>query len=82
METKTCTENSEACAGLAAATGYAHRNCNNCAHRDGSMCVLTGYNWTIQRQYPEEPCDVNLSGWKPEPPKKSLRRRIYDALWA
>lgn len=63
-------------------TDYAVRNCNNCAHRDESICWLTGYHWSTQRQYPEEPCDINMSGWKPRPPKKSLRRRLYDTLWA
>ena len=67
-------------ASLAAPNGYTHRNCNNCVHRDGGMCVLTGYHWAIQRKYPEAPCDINLSGWQPLPPKKPLMQRIRE-LW-
>lgn len=59
---------------------YANRNCNNCVHRDGVICVLTGYHWTIQRQYPEAPCDINLSGWQPLLPKKPLMQRLRE-LW-
>lgn len=65
---------------FAGASGSVVRNCKTCAHRSGSMCVLTGYHWETQRRHPSTPCDIRLSGWQPIPAKKPLILRIREAL--
>lgn len=62
------------------------RNCLNCAHRTKNSwgsdhCVLCGWICSVQRSYPAPPCDVNLSGWQPRPPRRSLRQWLYDLIW-
>lgn len=64
------------------------KNCRTCAHRAGGVmsglgyCELTGFHCESQRRYPEPPCDENLSGWTPRPPRRSLRKWLYDLLLA
>lgn len=51
------------------------RNCLTCGHRDGSLCVLTAYQWQVQRMYPSKPCDKHLSGWIPIPSATALPKQ-------
>lgn len=43
------------------------KSCTTCQHREGkggfSRCTATGFYAGVTRQFPEEGCDVNYSGW-------------------
>ena len=60
--------------------------CQTCAYRDGLECTRSGFYWRVERQFSNSPgahCDVNFSGWRPQPPKpqrRSLRRWLADLL--
>lgn len=62
------------------------RNCDTCAHLDDDgYCLRSGYTWSTTRQEnPNNACDLEFSGWEPEPPKpkrRSLLQWMEDTIW-
>ncbi len=63
------------------------KNCLNCAHLEEDKCLKSGYYYIIQRQYPDQACDVNFSGWQskaqlpPPIPRRSLAQWLYDTFF-
>lgn len=41
------------------------KNCLNCGHRAGTVCVPAGMAWMHARQFNRATCDVKMSGWVP-----------------
>jgi hypothetical protein len=56
------------------------RNCMNCGHRKREQCVLTGYEWEIQRQFPGGSCDRNLSGWVERNSSQDVEDAVATAM--
>lgn len=40
------------------------KTCKTCGHRNGDMCMLSGFYTATERQYPSV-CGVDFHGWKP-----------------
>ena len=57
------------------------RTCYDCQNRSGCYCMITGYSCARARQYPEEPCNKNWSGWTPRRQRKSLLVRLVRIAW-
>lgn len=42
------------------------KTCKNCAYRDGSTCMYSGYSWRTERQYPSR-CGKDYTAWIQKP---------------
>lgn len=60
------------------------RNCRNCVHRHNNgwvdECVRTGTTCSIA-VLAESLCGERLRFWQPKPPRRSLRRWLFETLW-
>ncbi len=62
------------------------KTCETCVFQEsdfmlGKRCGRSGHFCSIERMYAAHPgnqCDVNFSGWRPKPPRRSLRRWLFD----
>jgi len=64
------------------------RSCETCAYRKkdgfwGDQCGRSGYSCEVERQFAHwsAQCDPNFSGWRPRPPRRSLRRWLLEVFW-
>lgn len=62
--------------------------CETCHYRKGrgfgARCQLGGYYCSIERQFANMPgarCNEEFSGWRQRPPRRSVRRWLYDLFW-
>lgn len=56
------------------------RNCKNCGHREGEVCMLSGFDWDIERQSPTV-CGINFEGWVQKEPSVLDRVLREVKLW-
>lgn len=60
------------------------KTCDNCVYQKRECyhneCMRTAFLCSSMRQFPTSACDHNFSGWRPKPPRRSLRQWLYDLL--
>lgn len=58
------------------------KTCKNCGYRSGDTCLLSGFMWDIERQFPIR-CGYNYENWIPmesKEPKLGLLTRVKNYL--
>lgn len=55
------------------------KTCKNCGYRSGDQCLLSGYMWEVERNYPYR-CGAKYENWTPRRPKLGLLTIVKNYL--